>query len=81
MTLKSLRLPDDAEDGLPSHAIREISLLRELQHENIVRCSRTLSLRYPVPILSFAARTSKCSVIRLLSTGKTAAFAGALSTF
>lgn len=35
MALKKIRL--DAEDeGIPSTAIREISLLKELSHENIV---------------------------------------------
>lgn len=37
VALKKIRL--DAEDeGIPSTAIREISLLKELQHPNIVRC-------------------------------------------
>ena len=37
MALKKIRL--DAEDeGIPSTAIREISLLKELAHPNIVRC-------------------------------------------
>lgn len=38
VALKRIRL--DAEDeGIPSTAIREISLLKELQHPNIVRCA------------------------------------------
>ena len=37
IALKKIRL--EAEDeGIPSTAIREISLLKELQHANIVRC-------------------------------------------
>lgn len=37
VALKRIRL--DAEDeGIPSTAIREIALLKELQHPNIVRC-------------------------------------------
>ena len=37
VALKKIRL--EAEDeGIPSTAIREISILKELQHPNIVRC-------------------------------------------
>lgn len=37
VALKRIRL--DAEDeGIPSTAIREIALLKELQHPNIVKC-------------------------------------------
>ena len=40
VALKKIRL--DAEDeGVPSTAIREISLLMELQHSNIVRCVKS----------------------------------------
>ena len=35
--LKRIRL-DQEEEGVPSTAIREISLLKELKHDNIVRC-------------------------------------------
>lgn len=34
--LKKIRLEND-EEGVPSTAIREISLLKELQHPNIVK--------------------------------------------
>lgn len=45
VALKKIRL--EAEDeGVPSTAIREISLLKELKDENVVRC---LSISYPFP--------------------------------
>ncbi len=37
VTLKKLRL-ERKDEGIPSSAIREVSLLRELQHPHIVRC-------------------------------------------
>ena len=41
VALKKIRL--EAEDeGIPSTAIREISILKELQHPNIVRCAPAL---------------------------------------
>ena len=40
VALKKIRL--EAEDeGIPSTAIREISILKELQHPNIVQCVAT----------------------------------------
>lgn len=36
VALKKIRLESE-EEGVPSTAIREVSLLKELQHENIVR--------------------------------------------
>ena len=43
VALKKIRL--EAEDeGVPSTAIREISLLKELRDENVVRCVSFLSL-------------------------------------
>ena len=36
VALKKIRL-DTEDEGVPSTAIREISVLRELQHQNIVR--------------------------------------------
>ena len=54
VALKKIRL--EAEDeGIPSTAIREISILKELQHPNIVRCA-------------FSARNQCYSHCTLLST-------------
>lgn len=36
MALKKIKL-DAVEEGVPSTAIREIGLLKELQHRNVVR--------------------------------------------
>jgi serine/threonine protein kinase len=36
IALKKIRL-DGSDEGVPSTAIREISLLKELDHENVVR--------------------------------------------
>lgn len=36
IALKKIRLEQE-EEGVPSTAIREISLLKELQHNNVVR--------------------------------------------
>lgn len=44
VALKKIRL--EAEDeGVPSTAIREISLLKELDDDNIVRYAKPLSIR------------------------------------
>ena len=37
IALKKIRLQQE-DDGVPSTAIREISLLKEMQHDNIVKC-------------------------------------------
>lgn len=39
--LKKIRLEQE-DEGVPSTAIREISLLKELQHPNIVQCVSAL---------------------------------------
>jgi serine/threonine protein kinase len=44
VALKEIRL--DAEDqGIPSTALREISLLRELDHPNVIKCASLLLFR------------------------------------
>jgi serine/threonine protein kinase len=40
VALKRIRLETE-DDGIPSTALREISVLRELEHPNIVRYVRT----------------------------------------
>jgi serine/threonine protein kinase len=42
IALKKIRLEQE-DEGVPSTAIREISLLKELQHVNIVRRVRTVA--------------------------------------
>lgn len=36
LALKKIRLENDDEEGVPSTALREIAILKELQHPNIV---------------------------------------------
>lgn len=52
VAMKKIRL--EAEDeGVPSTAIREISLLKELKDENVVRCVSLLSnLLAPLSVLT-----------------------------
>lgn len=37
VALKRIHLEDDLDDGIPAHVIREVSLLRDFQHPNIVQ--------------------------------------------
>ena len=37
ITLKKLRLDHNEREGVPSNAIREVALLKELNHTNIVK--------------------------------------------
>jgi cyclin-dependent kinase 2 len=41
IALKKIRLQQE-EEGVPSTAIREISLLKELHHENVVRLENVI---------------------------------------
>ncbi len=40
VALKKIRLENE-EEGVPSTAIREISLLKELKDENVVKCAES----------------------------------------
>ena len=67
VALKRIRLEQE-EEGVPSTAIREISLLKELKHDNIVRrvvtltahslshTHRSLSLTTAHPVKSLSLR-------------------------
>lgn len=39
VALKKMKLQTD-DDGVPTVAIREVSLLRELRHDNVIGCVR-----------------------------------------
>ena len=54
IALKKIRLEGE-DEGVPSTAIREISLLKELNHENIVRYVPLLRVDWPHPVLSKVA--------------------------
>ena len=41
MAIKTIKIEDD-EEGIPSTALREISVLRELKHPNIVKLLNVL---------------------------------------
>jgi serine/threonine protein kinase len=52
VALKKIRLEQE-EEGVPSTAIREIALLKELNHPNVVRCVALFTLKT-------ATRQGKC---------------------
>lgn len=50
LAVKRIRLDDDTEDGVPAYLIREVSLLRDINHPNIVRLKDlSVSASGPVP--------------------------------
>jgi serine/threonine protein kinase len=55
VALKKMRL-DGEDEGVPSTAIREISLLRELRHNNVVRygCLDYFMLSFVVCFITFS---------------------------
>ena len=70
VALKKIRLERE-DEGVPSTAIREISLLKELQHPNIVRCvqraphaPRRGPCRYSTPQPAHAALRARGQVAR-----------------
>ncbi len=65
LALKKIRL--EAEDeGIPSTAIREISLLKQLQHPNIVRLYDVVSGRAAARTHESTAESLVCSVFTYL---------------
>lgn len=62
VALKKIRLEQE-EEGVPSTAIREIALLKELNHQNVVRWAahprKTACIKYTVGMASIA---SQCNV-------------------
>jgi len=61
IALKKIRLEQE-DEGVPSTAIREISLLKEMQHRNIVRYSS-----FPLLFCSNAMSPYRCSNWRVYS--------------
>jgi len=70
VALKKIRL-DAPDEGIPSTAIREIALLKELQHTNIVRCAARAVVVLPSPSPSLTtllhpASMTSCTPINVL---------------
>lgn len=68
IALKKIRLEQE-DEGVPSTAIREISLLKEMQHGNIVRYALSPIHTY-IHSLSHGGKNSFAFVIVCLSPGK-----------
>ena len=64
ITLKKLRM-DREEDGVPSHIIREVALLKELDHPNIVRYESVLGPTRPALPDSIAGLSDKEEIQQL----------------
>jgi len=46
VALKQLKLDDDCADGVPAHVIREVSLLRDFVHPNIVQLKHSQNIGF-----------------------------------
>ena len=57
IALKKIRLEQE-EEGIPSTAIREISLLKELQQRNVVRYASHISGYAPTALHSLSRQTA-----------------------
>ncbi len=62
VALKKIRLEQE-DEGVPSTAIREISFLKELRHENVVRC--VPRVRHSMSVGRSAERRCRQPALRL----------------